>query len=541
VKRLFITTALAVLSTFAQPVLANEREEVALKAHVTFLASDAMRGREAGSQEYDIAAEYVASQFMALGLKPAGGGGKYLQPVPLVSTNLTDKGSLRLRGNGAKNGGEVALSFGDEFVISPSLKTAALKVDLAMVFVGYGVTAPEYKRDDYAGIDVRGKIVVLLSGAPKSIPGEIRAHYGNGATKAVLAESKGAIGIITVETPTRAKVRKFEDVSRDWESKRMTWRLPDGSGYAPGGGAPGLAYISLKGAEKLFAGVAGGAAKIMEVAETPAAKFKPMVLGMNAVVEANSQILPLESSNVAGMIEGSDASLAPETIVLSGHLDHVGVGVPIKGDAIYNGAMDNAVGIASMIEVARRIMASPVKPKRSLLFLAVTAEEKGLVGADYFARHPTIARERIIANVNLDMPVITYEVKDVIAFGADRSSIGPVAKAAAENLGLILSADPAPEQAIFTRSDHYRFVQQGVPAVFLATGKIDDGGSYDAFLANHYHKPSDQVDLPINWQSGVKFVALNEAITRALADAPTKPRWNKGDFFGLLYKGEGAK
>jgi hypothetical protein len=523
-KHLIIATALIALG---QPALANEREEAALKAHVTFLASDAMRGREAGSPEYDIAAEYVASQFMALGLTPAGGNGRYLQAVPLVSTRLTDKGKVRFRS--AK--GDVALSFGDEFVVSPSLKTAALKVDAPMVFVGY----------DYAGIDVRGKIVVMLSGAPKSIPGEIRAHYGNGATKAVLAESKGAIGIITVETPTRAKVRKFEDVSRDWESKRMTWRLPDGSGYAPGGSAPGLAYISLKGAEKLFAGVPGGAAKIMEAAETPAAKLKPMALGMSALIDANSQIVPAESSNVAGMIEGSDPALAPETIVLSGHLDHVGVGVPIKGDAIYNGAMDNAVGIGSMIEVARAFMASPKRPKRSLLFLAVTAEEKGLVGADYFARNPTIARERIVANVNLDMPVITYAVKDVIAFGADRSTIGPVAKAAAESLGLTLSPDPAPEQAIFTRSDHYRFVQQGIPAVFLATGKIDDGGSYDAFLANHYHKPSDQADLPINWQSGAKFIALNEAITRALADAPARPVWNKGDFFGLLYKGAGAK
>jgi hypothetical protein len=533
-KRLLLA---ATCLTLAVPAFAGEQEEARLKSHVAFLASDAMRGREAGSPEYDIAAEYVASQYMALGLKPAGGNGGYLQPVPLVSTKLLDQGKVTLRGTKST----AALSFGDEFVTSPSLKSASVRADAPMVFVGFGVVAPDYKRNDYAGVDVRGKIVVMLSGAPKSIPGEIRAHYGNGATKAVLAEAKGAIGIITVETPTRAKVRKFEDVARDWESKRMTWRLPDGSGFAPGGGAPGLAYISLKGAEKLFAAVPGGAGQIMAIAETPDAKLKAVALGMNALVETNSQIVRLESSNVAGMIEGSDPKLAPETIVLSGHLDHIGVGVPIKGDAIYNGAMDNAVGIGSMIEVARRIMASSQKPKRSLLFLAVTAEEKGLVGADYFARHPTVPLGNIVANVNLDMPVITYDVKDVIAFGANRSSLGPVTKVAAEKLGLTLSPDPAPEQALFTRSDHYRFVQKGIPAVFLATGKIDDGGSYDGFLANHYHKPSDQMDLPINWASGVKFVALNEAITRALADAPTRPVWNKGDFFGLLYGGAGAK
>ena len=205
------------MQSLSSPEDASESEEALLKSHVAFLASDAMRGREAGSPEYDIAAEYVASQFMALGLKPEGGNGRYLQPVPLVSTKLLDQGKVILRG--AK--GEVALTFGDEFVASASLKTAALKIDAPMVFVGFGVVAPEYKRDDYAGIDVRGKIVVMLSSAPTSIPGEIRAHYGNGATKAVLAAAKGAIGIITVETPTRAKVRKFDDVARDWESKRI--------------------------------------------------------------------------------------------------------------------------------------------------------------------------------------------------------------------------------------------------------------------------------------------------------------------------------
>ncbi len=526
------------LTTQAAASESLPREQAALKAHVSFLASDVMRGREAGSVEYDIAAEYVAARFLELGLKPAGDKGSYLQGVPLVSAQLKDKGSVMLRGKG----GDVALLADEEFVMGTSVKTAALKIDAPLVFAGFGVVAPEFKRDDYAGIDVKGKIVVLLSGAPKSIPGEPRAHYGNGSTKALLAEARGAVGIITVETPTRAKIRPFDEIAKHWDDKRMVWRQPDGAGFTPGGNAPGLAYVSLKGAEKLFAGLPGGAAAIMAAAETPAAKLRAVKLPLSALVEANATISPAQSSNVAGLIEGSDPTLKAETIVLSGHLDHVGVGVPVKGDTIYNGAMDNAVGIAAMIEVARAMTTSGEKPKRSILFLAVTAEEKGLVGADYFARNPTLPKAGIVANVNLDMPIITYDFQDVVAFGAERSTLGPVVKAAAASAAVALSPDPAPDQGIFTRSDHYRFVQQGVPSVFLVTGSAGAGGAANAdFLKSHYHKPSDQPDLPFNWGAGAKFVAINLAITRALADAPARPVWNKGDFFGTLYNGPGAR
>lgn len=534
-----ILTLALILST--SPALGSEPatpQEAQLKAHVAFLASDAMQGREAGSREYEIAAEYVASQYLALGLKPAGDQGSYLQTVPLVSAKLKDKGSLTLIGKS----GEIALTFGDEFILSPSVKTADLRIEAPLVFAGFGLVAPELKRDDYAGLDVRGKIVVLLSGAPKAIPGEERAHYGNGTTKALIAEAKGAIGIITVETPTRVKIRPMADYAKDWGDERMVWRQPDGSGFLPGGKAPGLGIISLKGADKLFAGLPGGAAAVMKAAEAPAGRVKGRALTLSARVIASSEIVPAQSSNVAGLLEGSDPALKAETVVLSAHLDHVGVGEPVKGDAIYNGAMDNAMGTAAMIEVAKRMIAAGDKPKRSILFLAVTAEEKGLVGADYYARHPTIPRDRIVANVNLDMPVLTYRFEDVVAFGADRSALGPIVRSAAEPLGIALSPDPSPDQAIFTRSDHYRFVQQGVPSVFLVTGDKGAGASANGdFLKTHYHKPSDEVSLPIDWAAGVKFIDLNLAITRALADVSERPRWNKGDFFGMLYNGYGAR
>ncbi|AHE56806.1 M28 family metallopeptidase [Sphingomonas sanxanigenens] len=521
---------------FAQD--AYQPSQASLKAHVDFLASDAMRGREAGSPEYDIAAQYVATRFAELGLKPAGDDGSYIQKVPLVSAQSTGHGAIAV----TRGGQQTALVFGEDYLPGQSLKAPRLSLNAPLVFVGFGVVAPAFKRDDYAGLDVKGKIVVLLSGAPKAIPGEERAHYGNGTTKAIEAEKHGAIGVITLETPTRAKVLPFARAAKTWDDKRMVWRQPDGSGFSAAPNAPGLAYVSLAGAEKLLAGIKGGAAAVMAAAETPQGRVKGAALGSTASVQLETAIKPAESSNVAGMIEGSDPALKSEVVVLSGHLDHVGICPEVKGDTICNGAMDNAVGIASMLEVARGFVQGGEKPRRSVLFLAVTAEEKGLVGADYFARHPTVAKDRLVADVNLDMPIITYAFEDVVAFGADHSSIGATVAKAAAPLGIGVSPDPAPDQAIFTRSDHYRFVQQGVPSVFIVTGSKGPGGEANAaFLKNNYHQPSDQPDLPFDWGAGARFVSLNLAIARELANAPERPRWNKGDFFGTLYNGFGAR
>jgi Zn-dependent M28 family amino/carboxypeptidase len=237
------------------------------------------------------------------------------------------------------------------------------------------------------------------------------------------------------------------------------------------------------------------------------------------------------------------ATIGREVVVLSAHLDHVGVGKPdARGDTIYNGAEDNAVGIASLIEEAKRFTASGKPPRRTLMFLAVTAEEKGLVGSDYFANHPTVPLASIVADVNLDMPIITYAFEDMTVFGADRSTLGPIVAKAVASKGVVMSPDPDPAMGLFVRSDHYRFVQKGVPSVFLWPGKKGAGKvAWDDFFANHYHQPSDEVSLPLDWAQGVRFVETNYAIAREIADGDDRPRWNKGDFFGLLYKGYGAK
>lgn len=515
-------------------------DQAAMKAHVMFLASDAMRGREAGTNEYEIAAQYVAAQFYAAGLRPAGVDGTYLQPVPLLSSRPVDKGTLALTRGGAA---PVALVFGEDYLPTGNPEQAVTTIDAPVVFAGYGIVAPQYKRDDYKGLDVKGKVVAIFSGAPGGFDGEERAHFGSSANKAAIAAKKGAAGVLVLETPASAKVRPFARLGDSWQEWRMTWADAQGRGHLPSKGTPILGTISLKGSERLFAGDKGWAGARKD-AEAGKAVIKGFASGGRLAASIKTETKVVTSSNVAGMIPGSDPKLKDEVVVLTAHLDHVGVGkADAKGDTIYNGAMDNAMGIASLIEEAKRFQASGKPPRRSIMFLAVTAEEKGLIGADYFAQNPTVPKANIVANVNLDMPVITYKFEDMIAFGAARSTLGETVARATASVGVGVGTDPMPEQGFFVRSDHYRFVQQGVPSVFLWPGMAGAGGAaFNRFLAERYHRPSDEIGNPeILWDQGVRFIDANYAIAREIADADARPAWKKGDFFGTLYNGYGAK
>ncbi|MDG5489019.1 M28 family metallopeptidase [Sphingomonas sp. BGYR3] len=514
--------------------------EAAMKAHVMFLASDQLKGREAGTADYEVAAQYVASQFYAAGLQPAGDKGSYFQRVPLIGYKTADKGNYVLTGPA----GSTTLEFGKDYIPSPDSEKAERVTEGDVVFVGQGVVAPHRKRDDYAGVDVRGKIVALFSGAPASFDGEERAHFGSVANKIAVAAKKGAIGVIVLQTAAAEQVRPFERQAQSYDALRVTWGRPDGSGASAAASTPSLGVLSQAGAAKLFAGSRTPWEQISAKAADANAVFKPFALKTRLKAATKTTLSKLESSNVAGLLPGSDPAVKDEVVVLTAHLDHVGVGRAKDGDTIYNGAMDNAVGIASLIEEAKRFKASGKPPRRSILFLAVTAEEKGLVGSDYFANNPTLPKDKLVANVNLDMPIITYKFEDVIAFGSDRTTLGPMVRQAAANAGATFSPDPMPEQGLFVRSDHYRFVQQGIPSVFLWPGTKGPGkAAVDTFLSTHYHQASDQLDqVPtIDWSSGVRFIDVNYHIAREIADAPERPRWNKGDFFGTLYGGIGAQ
>lgn len=504
------------------PVFSADR----FKAHVAFLADDLLEGRDTGSRGHEIAAAYVASQFMALGLHPGGTGGSWYQQVPFRSATLDGKPRFTLSGPA----GETVWENGSEMAVGASL--AAEKDDLSapVVFAGYGAEAPQYGADDYKGLDVRGKIVAVFSGLPKGLPSEIAAHLGD--TKAEVAAKHGAVGMITLSTTESARRRPFAAVAGRGARPVLGWVGPDGR---PGdAGTRFSAAASDTAAAALFAGAPRSFADVRAEVDR-GADPAGFALRTTLRLERQSKWTTIRSPEVIGLLPGYDPKLRDEYVILMGHLDHLGMRRNAKPgeDAIYNGALDNAAGVATMLEAARAFTTSGVRPRRSILFIANTAEEKGLLGASYFASNPTVPVAKIAAAVDLDMPLLLYRFTDVIAFGADHSTVGQAVRKAAGEMGVALSGDPMPEENIFVRSDHYEFVKEGVPAIMLATGWANGGGAkWKAFLGGAYHHPNDDMSQPIDWESGARFARLNYLIARELADAPQRPLWYKGDYFG---------
>jgi hypothetical protein len=507
------------------PVFAPE----AFRAHVEFLADDLLEGRDTGTRGYDIAAKYVATRFQALGLEP-GANGSWYQQVPFAVANLTGVPPR------VTIGGRV-FAHGQDVLVGPTVMEASQNVEAPVVFVGYGLDSPAQGFDDYRGLDVRGKIVALLSGTPRGTPSEMGAHLN--AEKGRMAQARGAIGMVTIptrqETERRPWARRVE-LSR---GPAMAWVGADGRPFSR---APEIrvgATLGPAAAEALFAGAARPLSAVLDEAAREGGKPRGFALKPTLRVERQSEISRITSPNVLAVLPGSDPELAKEYVVLMAHLDHEGVDPDRQGDKIYNGAMDNATGTATLLEVARAMAASPDRPKRSILFAAVTAEEDGLLGSEYLARHPVVGDGKVVGVVNLDMPVLLYDFTDVIAFGAEHSTLGPIVARAVGQSNVALSPDPLPQEGLFTRSDHYRFVQAGIPSVFLMTGFAGEGADrFRDFLATHYHKPSDQTDLPFNWNAGAKFARINYLIAREIANAPEAPRWYADSFFGRAVGGD---
>lgn len=509
----------------------------AIEAHMRFLADDLLEGREAGTRGYDLAAAYVAAQFRLLGLQPAGDGGTYLQSVPLRSTRLVREGArMVVTPNG---GAAVALTLGTDYVVAPGLLRTTSSVSAPAVFVGYGIEAPEFKQRDYEGLDVKGKFAVMFTGYPSAFPSEEGAHYGSGAQKARTAAAHGAIGVITIYTTQYESVYPWANAAQAIDSSSMSWIGPDG---VPSVSAPALQISGMMSPERgalLFTGSPRSYADVRAEAAKGIPRGFP--LAVNIELAQQSRHEQTQSANVAAVLPGSDPALKQEHVVLLGHLDHEGIGSAGPGDRIYNGALDNAAGIAALIETARALTSEPTAPRRSVLFLAVTAEEKGLVGSDYFARNPTVPRANIVAAVNLDMPILLYNFTDVIAFGAQHSTLKAAVESAAATMKLSVTPDPMPEQAIFTRSDHYRFVEQGVPSVFLSTGwntpagAGEGGKAFVSFLQRTYHQPGDDLTQAIDYNAGARFATVNYLIAKQIANADARPRWNDGNFFGNLF------
>lgn len=500
-----------------------------VRAHVDFLADDLLEGRDAGSRGFDIAAKYVATQFEGLGLTQAVQGSWY-QPVTLSMADIVSgtTPSLTIGGTKYETGGDVIVgAFGRE---------PEQKLDAGAVFVGFGIDAPDQGMTDYAGLDVKGKIVVALSGFPKGMQSEIGAHLSS--EKAVMAQKHGAIGLIAIPTPEALGRRPWKSYIANAGGPVVNWLDAEGKPYVR---APAMRISAIAhgpAAEALFAGAPKALRTVFAEAGKKGGKPRGFALKPVVGIERNSSMETAKSQNVVAVIPGSDPALADEYVLLMAHLDHEGVKQDAEGaDKIYNGALDNAIGTATLIEVARGFMDGGAKPRRSILLAAVTAEEDGLLGSQYLAKHPVLPPNgKLVGVVNLDMPVLLYDFTDVIAFGAEHSTLEPIVARAAGSSGVALSPDPLPAEGLFTRSDHYRFVQEGVPSVFLMTGFAGEGKKqFEDFLATHYHKPSDQIDLPINWQAAAKFARINYLIAREIADTPETPQWYEDSFFGKVF------
>ncbi|WP_284619048.1 M28 family metallopeptidase [Aquabacterium humicola] len=516
----------------------GDADPATIKAHVEFLADDLMEGREAGTRGYDIAARYVASQFARIGLRPGGDAGTFLQRVPLRSTQLLPNTSeFEVAGPGQVG----PYKFGEDFVVLPSRHADSTDASAEVVYAGHGIVAHHLGVDDYAGLDAKGKFVVVLAGSPPLLSGDQAAHFANPRLKQEFAAARGAVGVITLQTPANEALFPFAQIPRTLHLFRsFAWLDANGTPHGGGTAVPHLATLSIAGAEK-FLGHAG--LKLADLVARAGQGLPPRTVEMTAKVRIarKSRMQDVASANVVGVIEGSDALLKHEHIVVSAHLDHLGMVPGTTGDTIHNGALDNATGVAVITEAARLLAAMPSRPKRSIVFVALTGEEAGLLGSEHFVSRSHAAGTALVANLNVDMPILTYDFRDICAFGAEHSSIGELIARVAQSKGVQVSPDPKPERRRFTRSDQYSFVKAGIPAAFLNTGvhsMNEDGAGQrarDEIEARHYHRVSDDTSLPINYGAAARFAGLGAAILVELANAPTRPHWKPGNFFGETF------
>jgi hypothetical protein len=533
--------ALAVVSSVAATAAQSidlPSEGKAWWAHVQFLADDKLEGRNVGTPGYEKAVDYVESQFRAIGLRPAGTSG-FKQPVKYDSRQLVPLQSRLIL---VRDGKEQALEVGPDGSLNARGELNG-SLEAAMVFVGYGLSIPEVGWDELAGLDLRGKIAVYVNAfAPVKVSDNVRSHTNTADERWAAVKRAGGIGIAIITLPPAPPATP----------------PPGAAPAAPPTAAPGATppapqpVITLsdrdvqnltgqvvalnftpRGAEKLFAGTSHSFAEITQLARDarPLPRFAfPGTLKAHAALTLST----FEASNVAGLFEGSDPVLKDEYVVMTSHLDHVGIGRAVNGDTIYNGAMDDASGIASMIEIGRMLKTSRATTKRSILFVAVSAEERGLLGSRYFAAHPTVPFDKIVANINLDMFLPLYPLKVIEVQGFAESSLGESVRASAKELGVEVQTDREPDQNRFIRSDQYSFIRRGIPALAFKFGY--EYGSEDektrlAWVRDRYHQPSDDLSQPVDLEAAAKFNRVIMLLLRRVANDAARPTWNADSFF----------
>lgn len=536
---LIMALPIMVTAQHKQSASSSSISEDALRSHIKFLSDDLLEGRGTGARGGELAALYVAEQFEALGFKGAAPKGSFWQQVSLVGVKADSATQLRV------NGPEMAagFKFGDDFVAFTAAQTEHVSVNTDLVFVGYGIEAPERRWNDYKGPaeDYRGKILVMLVNQPMPpqepnlFGGRTLSYYGRWTYKYEEAARRGAAGVILLHTD--------ESAGYPWSVVRTsnaTWRFD--LARTAGEKTPFLkvqAWMTDDAARRMLS-LAGQ--KLDELRKQAASRdFKPVKLNLTASIDLNSELKRVEAPNVVAILTGRDQKLRSEYVVFSAHWDHFGIGAPDKrGHNIYNGAVDNASGVASVLEIARVLANLPAaeKPRRSILFLIPTAEEQGLLGSEWYTKHPLVPPSKTAADINLDSMNIFGLTRDFVPLGAERSSLKAVAEAVARERGMRVSPDPRPEQGSFYRSDHFPFAKVGVPSISLKQGDDFVGRpkgwgerKFREYNEQHYHQPSDQYSDAWDFRGMIQEAEIAMAIGRLVADTNEMPRFNPGDEF----------
>lgn len=503
-----------------------------IQANMTFLADDLLQGRQPGTKGFALASKYIETEMLSIGLQSGENNATYLQKVPLLKGVVNKAESQFIIKTGEK---ETTLTSNIDFLLRPNLNNTISEVNAPLVFVGFGVSAPELGYDDYKNSDVKDKIVVVFHQAPSKFANNERAYFGRLDTKIQTALNHGAIGIITIEK-NDITVKAWNEIARKLDQGNFKWLDAANKPHNAFEKIKASATLNSATAEKLFFDAGKNMQEVLNLLKSGISQSFP--LATEAKIKVSTNLIPIESANLIGIIPGSDPVLKDEYIVYASHYDHFGVSKPVNGDSIYNGAHDNAAGVSILLEIARTYSKLLVKPKRSIVFAFVTGEELGLLGSDYFVNNPTL-KGKIIANISMDMPFFFHPVLDIVPYGSQHSSLNTQVLAAAKILQIKVSPDPIPEEGVFMRSDHFSFVKKGIPSLFIKSGfmttstdTVNREVADKAWRANIYHTPQDDMSQAFDFNAAVTHVKINFLIGLLTANATDKPNWNSGDFFG---------
>jgi Zn-dependent M28 family amino/carboxypeptidase len=523
---IIVIAVLGANSVTAQEIVAEH-----IRAHVKFLSSDLLEGRGPGTRGGDLASEYIATQFALAGLKPAGDQGTYFQQVPLIGITTEPSATL----SAMKDGANLDFKWESEFVGVNERLTSEDQIDADAVFVGHGIVAPEFRWDDFKGVDVRGKVVVLFtneptSDDPKFFGGRALTYYGRWSYKYEEATRRGAVGVIIIHTTPTAGYG-WDVVRNSWSREQPYVKLAAGEAALSFAG-----WVTTEAGDKLLAMAGHHVEELLKASESR--DFRPIPLGIRIRANLPAKVRDIQTRNVVGMVEGSDPKLKSEVVIYSAHWDHLGIGTPVNGDAIYNGAVDNATGCGIVMEMGRAWAAQPKKPRRSALFILVTAEEGGLRGSEYYAGHPEIAAGKTALNINYDALFPLGPVRDVVVNGAERTTAWPIVQAVAKRMGLAIDPDPRPEQGSYYRSDHFAFAHVGIPSFsveqgddFVGKAKGFGAQAFDEYNEKHYHQPSDEFQESWDFSGLAEMARFGFRIGTEVANQDRLPSWRAGDEF----------